>query len=60
MQNLFLAFVYNVAGVPLTAGVLYPVLGLLLSRVVAALTMALSSVSVTRDALRPRTVRLQG
>ncbi|MBS5904785.1 heavy metal translocating P-type ATPase [Roseomonas mucosa] len=58
-QNLFFAFVYNAAGVPLAAGVLYPVLGLLLSPIVAALAMALSSVSVIGNALRLRAVRLQ-
>jgi Cu+-exporting ATPase len=57
-QNLTLAFVYNVAGVPIAAGVLYPSLGLLLSPIVAALAMALSSVSVIGNALRLRTVRL--
>jgi P-type Cu+ transporter len=53
-QNLFFAFVYNAAGVPLAAGVLYPVLGLLLNPVVAAAAMALSSVSVIGNALRLR------
>ncbi|MCG7362447.1 heavy metal translocating P-type ATPase [Roseomonas sp. ACRSG] len=57
-QNLFFAFVYNAAGVPLAAGVLYPVLGLLLSPIVAALAMALSSVSVIGNALRLRTTRI--
>jgi Cu+-exporting ATPase len=57
-QNLFLAFVYNVLGVPLAAGVLYPFLGILLSPIVAALAMALSSVSVIGNALRLRAVRL--
>jgi Cu+-exporting ATPase len=57
-QNLFFAFVYNAAGVPLAAGVLYPVLGILLSPIVAALAMALSSVSVIANSLRLRTVRL--
>jgi Cu+-exporting ATPase len=57
-QNLFFAFVYNVAGIPLAAGVLYPFLGMLLSPVVAAAAMALSSVSVIANALRLRTVRL--
>ena len=57
-QNLFLAFIYNSLGVPLAAGVLYPVLGVLLSPEVAALAMALSSVSVVGNALRLRTVRL--
>ena len=53
-QNLFFAFVYNAAGVPLAAGVLYPVTGLLLSPMVAAAAMALSSVSVIGNALRLR------
>ena len=53
-QNLFFAFVYNAAGVPIAAGVLYPVLGLLLSPIVAAAAMALSSVSVIGNALRLR------
>jgi Cu+-exporting ATPase len=57
-QNLFLAFVYNVLGVPLAAGVLYPFLGILLSPIVAALAMALSSVSVIGNALRLRAVKL--
>ena len=53
-QNLFLSFAYNVAGIPLAAGVLYPLFGLLLSPVVAAAAMALSSVSVIANALRLR------
>jgi Cu+-exporting ATPase len=57
-QNLALAFVYNVAGIPIAAGVLYPSLGLLLSPIVAALAMALSSVSVIGNALRLRATRL--
>jgi Cu+-exporting ATPase len=57
-QNLFFAFAYNVAGVPLAAGVLYPAFGLTLSPQVAALAMALSSVSVIGNALRLRAVRL--
>jgi Cu+-exporting ATPase len=57
-QNLTLAFVYNTAGIPIAAGVLYPSLGLLLSPIVAALAMALSSVSVIGNALRLRSVRL--
>ena len=57
-QNLFFAFVYNAAGVPIAAGVLYPVFGLLLSPAIAALAMALSSVSVIGNALRLRAVRL--
>jgi Cu+-exporting ATPase len=51
-QNLFFAFVYNAAGVPIAAGVLYPVFGILLSPIVAAAAMALSSVSVIGNALR--------
>ncbi|MCV2870359.1 heavy metal translocating P-type ATPase [Defluviimonas sp. WL0002] len=57
-QNLFFAFAYNTAGVPLAAGVLYPVFGLLLSPVIAALAMSFSSVSVIANALRLRKVRL--
>jgi P-type Cu+ transporter len=57
-QNLFLAFVYNAIGVPIAAGVLYPVAGILLSPVMAAAAMALSSVSVIGNALRLRAVRL--
>jgi Cu+-exporting ATPase len=57
-QNLFFAFVYNSAGVPIAAGVLYPILGLLLSPIIAAAAMALSSVSVIANALRLRSVRL--
>jgi heavy metal translocating P-type ATPase len=57
-QNLFLAFVYNAAGVPIAAGVLYPVIGLLLSPIIAAAAMALSSVSVILNALRLRAARL--
>jgi Cu+-exporting ATPase len=57
-QNLFFAFIYNSAGVPIAAGVLYPAFGLLLSPVIAAAAMALSSVSVIANALRLRRVRL--
>ncbi|MDN3564454.1 heavy metal translocating P-type ATPase [Paeniroseomonas aquatica] len=57
-QNLFFAFIYNAAGIPLAAGVLYPFLGILLSPIVAALAMALSSVSVIGNSLRLRAVRL--
>jgi Cu+-exporting ATPase len=57
-QNLFFAFVYNTAGVPLAAGILYPVFGLLLSPIVAAAAMSLSSVSVIGNALRLRAQKL--
>jgi Cu+-exporting ATPase len=57
-QNLFFAFVYNAAGVPIAAGLLYPAFGLMLSPQIAALAMALSSVSVISNALRLRSVRL--
>ncbi len=57
-QNLVLSFAYNVAGIPLAAGVLYPFFGLLLSPVVAAAAMALSSVSVIGNALRLRAVEV--
>ena len=57
-QNLVLAFVYNVLGVPIAAGVLYPAFGILLSPVIAAAAMSLSSVSVIANALRLRLVRL--
>ena len=55
-QNLFFAFVYNAAGVPVAAGVLYPFLGLLLSPVIAAAAMSFSSVSVIANSLRLRRV----
>ncbi len=57
-QNLVFAFAYNALGIPLAAGVLYPAFGILLSPVVAALAMSLSSVSVIGNALRLRTARL--
>ena len=57
-QNLFFAFAYNAAGVPIAAGVLYPALGLLLSPAIAAAAMALSSVSVIANALRLRVAKL--
>ncbi len=58
-QNLFLSFAYNVAGIPLAAGVLYPLFGLLLSPIVAAAAMALSSVSVIGNALRLRALNIE-
>ncbi len=57
-QNLVLAFVYNVLGIPLAAGVLYPYFGILLSPMIASAAMSLSSVSVIGNALRLRTVKL--
>ncbi|NRB29861.1 MAG: HAD-IC family P-type ATPase, partial [Rhizobiaceae bacterium] len=58
-QNLFFAFIYNAAGVPITAGILYPIIGLLLSPMLAAAAMSLSSVSVISNALRLRTIKLE-
>ncbi|WP_244484685.1 copper-translocating P-type ATPase [Rhizobium sp. Root149] len=57
-QNLFFAFIYNAAGVPVAAGVLYPVFGLLLSPIIAAAAMALSSVSVIANSLRLRSMKI--
>jgi Cu+-exporting ATPase len=57
-QNLFFAFIYNAAGIPVAAGVLYPSFGLLLSPVIAAAAMSLSSVSVIANALRLRGLKL--
>jgi Cu+-exporting ATPase len=57
-QNLFFAFVYNILGVPVAAGVLYPVFGILLSPMIAAAVMSVSSVSVIGNALRLRGLRL--
>ena len=57
-QNLFFAFIYNAAGVPIAAGVLYPAFGILLSPMIAAAAMALSSVSVIGNALRLRRVAI--
>ncbi len=58
-QNLFFAFIYNAAGVPVAAGLLYPFFGVLLSPIIAAAAMSLSSVSVIGNALRLRHVRLE-
>jgi cation transport ATPase len=58
-QNLVLAFVYNVIGIPIAAGVLYPAFGLLLSPVIAAAAMSLSSVSVIGNALRLRFIHIE-
>jgi len=57
-QNLFFAFIYNVVGVPIAAGILYPFFGILLSPMIASAAMTLSSVSVITNALRLRNVKL--
>ena len=57
-QNLFFAFIYNIVGIPIAAGVLYPLRGLLLSPVFAGLAMALSSVSVVGNSLRLKSMKL--
>jgi Cu+-exporting ATPase len=57
-QNLFFAFIYNALGVPLAAGVLYPVFQILLSPIVASAAMTFSSVSVIANALRLRRIEL--
>jgi len=58
-QNLFFAFAYNAAGIPIAAGVLYPFFGILLSPIFAAAAMSLSSVSVIANALRLRVTKLK-
>ena len=57
-QNLFFAFIYNSAGVPIAAGVLYPFFGILLSPVIAAAAMSFSSVSVIVNALRLKNIKI--
>ncbi len=57
-QNLFFAFIYNLLGVPIAAGVLYPFFGLLLSPILAAAAMSFSSVSVITNSLRLRNTQL--
>ncbi len=57
-QNLFFAFVYNAAGIPIAAGILYPFFGILLSPMIASAAMTFSSVSVIMNALRLRRVKL--
>ncbi len=58
-ENLFFAFFYNAAGIPVAAGVLYPFFGILLSPIVAAAAMALSSVSVITNSLLLRAARVE-
>ena len=57
-QNLFFVFIYNGMGIPIVAGVLYPVFGLLLSPIIAAAAMSFSSVSVVGNALRLKSVNI--
>jgi Cu+-exporting ATPase len=59
-QNLFFAFAYNILGIPIAAGLLYPLFGILLSPMIAAAAMSLSSVSVIANSLRLRNARLAG
>jgi P-type Cu+ transporter len=59
-QNLFFAFIYNSAGIPIAAGLFYPVAGILLSPIFAAAAMSLSSVSVIANALQLRFVNMSG
>jgi cation transport ATPase len=56
-ENLFFAFAYNILGIPIAAGILYPFFGILLSPMIAAAAMSLSSVSVIANSLRLRRVR---
>ncbi len=58
-QNLFFAFIYNTAGVPIAAGILYPYFGILLSPIIAAAAMSFSSVSVILNALRLKNIKLK-
>jgi Cu+-exporting ATPase len=59
-QNLFFAFIYNAIGIPVAGGLLYPFFGILLSPMIAGAAMSLSSVSVIGNALRLRTLNLEG
>ena len=57
-QNLFFALIYNTIGIPIAAGVLFPIFGILLSPMIAALAMSFSSVSVISNALRLRRIKI--